>query len=223
MLGLDVLVSIANVVYLCSYSVRDIMWLRVLSVLGGALLMPYYYLQPAPLWAPIGWNVVFIAINGFWIALLVMDRRPVPFSDEERHLYRLAFPNFREREAFNLLRRGAKSSVPVGTTLLEQGEAVKSLTLIAEGEVSVEVDGEIVDVLSEGRLLGATAFLKKSKHFEAPVTVRVTKPCRVLSWTFSELETQFQKDTRLEIDMEASLGLEISRFLQKARTQLHAV
>ena len=41
MLGLDVLVNVANVVYLFSYSVRDILWLRVLSVVGALLLLPY--------------------------------------------------------------------------------------------------------------------------------------------------------------------------------------
>lgn len=68
MLGLDALVSVANVFYLMSYSVRDILWLRILTVVGGTLLLPYYYLQTEPLWAPFGWNLVFLAINVFWIA-----------------------------------------------------------------------------------------------------------------------------------------------------------
>ena len=53
MLGLDVFVSVGNVIYLLSYSVRDILWLRILAVLGALLLLPYYYLQPEALWAPI--------------------------------------------------------------------------------------------------------------------------------------------------------------------------
>ncbi|MEM1129675.1 MAG: hypothetical protein AAGH83_04035, partial [Pseudomonadota bacterium] len=62
MIGIDVLVNAANVVYLLSYSVRDILWLRILTVLGGMLLIPYFYLQVVPLWVPISWNVFFILI-----------------------------------------------------------------------------------------------------------------------------------------------------------------
>ena len=52
MLGLDALVNVANVVYLFSYSVRDILYLRILTVFGAGLLLPYYYLQIEPLYAP---------------------------------------------------------------------------------------------------------------------------------------------------------------------------
>ncbi len=220
MLGLDALVSVANVVYLFSYSVRDILWLRILTVVGATLLMPYYYLQIAPLWAPIGWNLVFIAINIFWITKLLLDRRPVPFSDDERRLYQLAFRNMDEQDAFKLFRMGVWSSHPVGTSLLTEGEPVDRLSLIVDGEVSVEMDGKRVDTLGEGRFLGAIAFLNRDTHFTAPVTVKATAPTRIIVWQFTELDAQLVKDTNLDVAIEASLGLEISRFLQSARAQM---
>ncbi len=220
MLGLDALVSVANVVYLFSYSVRDILWLRILTVVGATLLMPYYYLQPTPLWAAMGWNVVFVAINLYWITRLFLERRPVPFTDEERRLYELALRNMNERDAFKLLRMGTRSSYAATTTLLTQGEPVETLSLIVDGEVSVEMDGSCVDTLGEGRFLGGIAFLSKGMPFTTPVTVTAAKPVHMIVWKFSELEAQLEKDSNLEIALEASLGLEISRFLQTARTQM---
>ena len=220
MLGLDVLVNVANVIYICSYSVRDILWLRILTVLGATLLMPYYYLQQTPLWAPIAWNMVFVAINIYWIIRLVLDRRPVPFTDVERHLYQIALRNFSQRDAFKLLRMGVWSSVPATTTLLTQGETVERLSLIVDGEASVEMNGTLVDTLGEGRFLGGTAFLSKDMHCTAPVTVKVTKLSRIIAWRFAELDSQLEKDPDLQVAIEASLGLEISRFLQTARTQV---
>ena len=220
MLGLDALVSVANVVYLCSYSVRDILWLRILTVVGATLLMPYYYLQTEPLWAPIGWNLVFIAINIFWITKLFLDRRPVPFSDEERHLYQLAFRNMTERDAFRLFRMGVWSSQPAGTDLLTQGQRVNALSLIVEGAVGVEMDGTRVDTLGEGRFLGGIAFLTGDTDFATPVTVKAMAPTRTVVWQFEGLDAYLAKNAELEIAIEASLGLEISRFLQTARTQL---
>ena len=222
MSGLDALVTVANVIYLFSYSVRDILWLRILTVVGATMLLPYYYFQVDPLWAAIAWNTVFILINIFWIARLLLDRRPVPFTPEEKRLYQLALRNMGEREAFNLLRLGHHASVPAEKVLLTQGEPVPALTLIIDGEVSVEMDGAHMDTLGEGRFLGSVAYLSKDKTYKAPVTVRATKPTRVIAWQFPELERTVEKDTGLEIDIEASLGLEISRFLQTARTKLLA-
>lgn len=219
MLGLDALVNVANVIYLFSYSVRDILWLRILTVLGASLLLPYFYFQPEILWPPILWNLVFIAINVFWITKLMLERRPVHFSDDERRLYQIALRNLTEQEALKLFRLGTWTSVPAGATFLAQGESVGSLTLIAAGSVGVEMDGKVVDELGEGRFLGATAFLSRGTAFEAPVTVKATEPTRTIAWSFAELESQFASDVELEVAIEARLGLELSRFLQTSRTQ----
>lgn len=220
MFGLDVLITVANLIYLCSYAVRDILWLRILTVVGATLLLPYYYFQAEPLWAAIGWNSVFIAINIFWIVRLLLDRRPVPLSDEEKHLYELALRNMSERQAFSLFGMAKRSTVAEGTELLVQGKAVGNLTLIAGGKVNVEMNGKVVDTLGEGRFLGAAAFLSKDPHYAAPVSVRATQSTRVFVWRFAELQASLSRHPDLEIDIEASLGLEIARFLQTARREL---
>ena len=164
--------------------------------------------------------MVFVAINLFWITKLFLDRRPVPFNTEERRLYHLAFRNMSERDAFRLFRKGAWSSYPPGTVLLAQGQTVNALSLIVDGEVSVEVDGKSVDELGEGRMLGGTALLQRDRQFATPVTVRTASQTRVVVWQFEQLDADFAKDTELEIAMQASIGLEIARFLKTARGEL---
>lgn len=220
MLGLDVLVNIANVVYLWSYSVRDIFWLRVLTVLAGGLLLPYYYLQASPLWLPIGWNVFFIGINLFWITLLLSERRPVPFTDEERRLYDLAMPNLSEREAYKFLELARRDTIASGTELLTQGEPVKTLSLIVGGTVTVGLDGHEVDRLGEGSFLGSIAYLNNDAGFSAPVTVRATEGTTLLQWDFKTLDTILAANPHLRIGLEASLGLEIATWLKTARLHM---
>jgi len=220
MVGLDLLVNTANVFYLISYSVRDIFWLRVLSVIGALILLPYYYLQNAPLWAPIGWNLFFTGINLFWIVRLLLERRPVPFTETERHLYEIALRNFTERDAYNLLKMGAPQTVAAGTRILTQGQHVARLTLIVDGEVRVDMHGNRVDTLGEGRFLGGTAFLSHDPGFKAPVTVTALTPVHVIVWDMPALNAELQKQPDLAISIEASLGLEVSRFLQSARLQI---
>jgi len=220
MLGLDVLLGVANIVYLVSYSVRDILWLRVMAVLGALLLLPYYYLQPETLWGPITWSAVFISINIFWITKLLLERRPVHFSDDEMQLYQLALRNLKEHDALRLFRLGTWTFTAAGTTFLTQGQAVDSLTLIVEGKVKVEMDGKLVDTLGRGRFLGATAFLRRGTAFAAPVTVTAIEPTRAITWSSDKLDTQFANNIDLQVAIEACLGLELSRFLQTARAQV---
>lgn len=220
MLELDVLVSIANVIYLASYSVRDILWLRILTVIGALLLLPYYYLQLQPLWTPLVWNIVFMAINIFWITKLILERRPVHFSDDERRLYELAFRNMNPRDALKMFQLGTWDSEPVGTKLLTEGRKVESLKLVADGKVSVEKKDNRVDTLGKGRFLGASAFLTRDTDFLAPVTVRAIEPTRVISWPFEKLEPMFAKNVDLEVAVEASLGLELTKFLETARANI---
>ena len=220
MFGLDILASVANVVYLASYSVRDILWLRIFSIVGGALLLPYYYLQVNSLWTAIGWNLVFISINAFWVAKLFMERKPVHFNEEERRLRDSALRHVGDRDARRLFDLGTWTTVPKGTVLLTQGQGVKALTLLSTGKVKVLQNNAEVDTLEGGRFLGSAAYLAQDEQFATPVTVETLESTRVIVWQFRDLQKLGTDNLELKADIEASLGQELTRFLQTARDQL---
>ncbi|MCB1486929.1 MAG: cyclic nucleotide-binding domain-containing protein [Bauldia sp.] len=220
MSGFEILLNVTYILYLLAYSVRDILWLRILAVVAGITALPYYYFRPDPIWPPVAWGLVFIAINSFWIAKLLMERRPVKFSDDERRLYQLAFRNMSEHEAAGLFRLGTWTTVPTGSLLLEQGKPVEALSLIASGKTSVEFDGAPVDTVGEGRFLGITAFLSHGEKSIAPVSVRAAEPTRVIVWPSAVLDKQTSRDTQIGIAIEASLGLELSRLLWTSWAEL---
>ena len=97
-------ITVANVIYLASYTVRDILWQRLLTVLAAVLLIPYYAMQSVPLRTAIEWNAVFISINCYWIVRLIVERRPVHFTADEEELRRLSFPSLTPHEARDLCR-----------------------------------------------------------------------------------------------------------------------
>ena len=73
----DDMVHVANFLYLTSYLVRDILWLRVLTIFAGLSLLPFYCnCSDHILWAPIGWNALFITVNLVQIGILLRERRP---------------------------------------------------------------------------------------------------------------------------------------------------
>ena len=60
---METVIFAANLLYLASYFMRDLLRLRLLTVVAAGLVVVYFCLQAEPLWAVIGWNLFFIALN----------------------------------------------------------------------------------------------------------------------------------------------------------------
>lgn len=71
---MDPLLNIANLLYLSAYFVRDILWLRLLSLVGATCLMLYFYVQPQPFMQVVYWNLLFVGINLYWVGRLALER-----------------------------------------------------------------------------------------------------------------------------------------------------
>ena len=71
----DNLINLANVLYLASYFVRDMLRLRIFTVVAASLLIVVFYSQPQPMMAAIYWNFFFIALNIFWVHRILDARK----------------------------------------------------------------------------------------------------------------------------------------------------
>jgi hypothetical protein len=72
---MDNLLNLANVLYLFSYFVRDMLRLRLFTIVAASCLVVYFWNQPDPLWAAILWNVFFIVLNLHWSVRILHNRR----------------------------------------------------------------------------------------------------------------------------------------------------
>jgi hypothetical protein len=100
---------LANDVYVFSYLVTDILWLRVLSVVGGFSYLTWTLTTPTPSLSLIGWTLVYNTINVVQIARLWYERRPLRLDDREQALYTSTFRTLTPRE---FRRRRAGSAPP---------------------------------------------------------------------------------------------------------------
>jgi Popeye protein conserved region len=71
----NLLFHTANALLLLGYSVSDVLWLRLLGAVSALISIPYFAMQPAPMWLPIGWNAAFVTVNLFHSWRLVLRRR----------------------------------------------------------------------------------------------------------------------------------------------------
>jgi hypothetical protein len=72
---MEVLINLANVLYVIAYFTLDMLRLRLLTVTAAVCLAIYFYSQPVPMLNVVAWNVVFILLNLSQIVRLTKGRR----------------------------------------------------------------------------------------------------------------------------------------------------
>ncbi|WP_421724362.1 Crp/Fnr family transcriptional regulator [Bauldia sp.] len=195
---------------------RDILWLRVLTVISLGFEIPYFFFQPDPLWDGIGWDVAFIAINAYWIARLLYERRPVHFTDEQKRLYQIALNRLRPRHVRTLFKTGTSRSIAANERIATQGKALDEVVLIVEGKVDIQIDGQKVEEMGEGHFFGTASFLAAPGEHTAFATVVAVEPTRVITWKKEQLHKLIADDNELGLAIEASLGMEIAQLLARS-------
>ena len=138
-----ILLNTANVLYVFCYGVRDVLWLRILAVAAMLLLLPYYAWQTVPMTECMIWQLVFIAINVYWIIVIVLERRPPHLTAAEQLLYVDVFQGCcSARDMKRLISVADWREVDDGAVLVEHNTDPKKLFIIREGRASVKVDGQ---------------------------------------------------------------------------------
>ena len=183
----------ANVLLLVAYSVRDIFWLRVFAVASALIAIPYFVLQPVPLWVPIAWSSVFAAINLFQSWRLFLERRPVKLTPEEEEVRRLAFEDLPPRKVLQVLSVGSWTTVATGERMLERGKCPEAISLIVRGTVRVASNEGVLGDLVAGNLVGSALQLSGAP---AEVDAVAIEPVRALRWEVETLERSVTANPR---------------------------
>jgi hypothetical protein len=71
---METLIYLANSMYLASYFTKDILHLRILTVIAASCLATYFYVRPDPEMTLVGWNLFFIALNLMQLGQIIRKR-----------------------------------------------------------------------------------------------------------------------------------------------------
>ncbi len=210
---MDALIHFANLLLLGSYLVRDMLWLRLLSILAGACFIIYFYFAPVPVWAPICWNLLFMTLNAYRIQRLLAERRPVRLTDEEQRLYGLTFRSLTPREFLRLARLAEWHDATAAQCLVEEGQRLTTLVVIFSGSATVKVAGEAVARLADGRLCGEMSFLTGEKTSASVWTDCAT---RYVEWRADELRRFLDENAELRSALQLVIGGELAQKLRRS-------
>ena len=213
---MEALIHTANVIYLVSYVMRDILWLRIFTVIAAACLILYFYSLPEPLLTPVYWNSLFITLNFFWIARLLLERRPVQLTADEKQLCDLVFRRISPREMISLLKIGTWETAKADDCLVAGGSELDKLMLIQSGQACLIVDGVKTQIINPGQFMGSISFITDEI---APADFVALEPMRYLRWDKSSLKTYLTKNPELHAAIQATLSMDLTEKLKASWLQ----
>lgn len=196
-----------------SYLVRDMLLLRLLSIVASVAGILYYLYVPAgPLWLVINWNLAFLAVNLLQVLRIIYDRREISFSEEQKELYETVFNHFSPIEFLKMMRLSEWRTAEKGEVLARQDVYLEQMMLIYSGQAEVEIDNQLINRLKDGDFIGEMSFLSAKN---ATATVTATDTTRYLCWQKSDLGRMLQRNPNIRFALQAVIGQDLTRKLQR--------
>lgn len=218
-LGWQLAGHLASVLTMVAYLLKDILWLRFLTILSCFAGMFFNYFVPAtPLWTVICWNVLFAIINIVQIAIIIKERAGVRFTDEEKELHETLFKNFAPFEFMKLMRIGQWLQAKPGQVMASENQPIESVMLIYNGIVGVEKDGQEVAKLKDGNFIGELTYITGGA---ATATVKALQPTRYIAWPKDAMRQLLNRNPSMRFAMQAVLSTDLSKKLMHRAPSFH--
>ena len=194
-----------------SFLVKDILYLRLVSVLASLFSVFYNYTIPIePMWLAINWNIVFIVVNIYHIAVLIYEKRPVQMSPKYKELYETMFKDMTPVEFLKITKIADWIHFKRGEVITQQKHTVDTLNLIYNGTVDVAVDGVKVAELKDGQFVGEMSFLTEKP---ATATCVVKHDTELLVWPQKEFKDLLKRNPSLYFTIQSLLSAQVSSAL----------
>jgi Popeye protein conserved region len=205
--------NVASVLTMVAYLLRDILWLRFLTILSCFAGIVFGYLvRGGPLWTYIAWNVLFALINIVQIAILIKERSGVRFTEEEKELHETLFKKFAPFEFMKLMRIAEWRQAAPGEIVTTEGQQLDEVMMIYNGLLAVEVKGEKKAELQDGHFIGEVSFVSGGA---ATATVRAIEPTRYIAWSKKEIDRLLTRNPSMHIALQGMLTVDLSKKLTR--------
>lgn len=210
---------LASVLTMAAYLLKDILWLRLLTILSCFAGIAFNFIVPStPLWTVIYWNILFAVINIVQVAIIIKQRSSVHFTEEEKELHDTLFKNFAPFEFMKLMRVGKWLEAKDGEVLATEQKPIDRIMLIYNGLVEVESKGKEVAKLKDGNFIGEVSFITGGA---ATATVRALRPTRYVAWPKEAIRQLLNRNPSMKFAMQAMLSTDLSKKLMHRAPSFH--
>ena len=196
-----------------SFLVRDILWLRIISILASLFSVFYNWVIPIePMWIPIGWNFVFVGLNLYHIAVIIYEKRPIKMAPKDKELYETLFKDLSPVEYLKISKVAEWKTYKSGEIIIRQEHLVPDLILIYNGTVDVSVRGQKVAELKDGQFVGEMSFLTEKSATATCITKHDTE---CLVWKQPEFKELLKRNPSLYYTIQSLLSNQLVSYSNK--------
>ena len=183
---LVILLNCGLVFFLAAFMAKKIVWLRLLTITGNILIVPYYlyYIEP-PLWNTIVWLCIYTTINLVMLFIIYLESRPIKLSDLEQKIYNMTFKSLEPREFKKLIDHGSLEELQPEVVLVTRDSELDTLMYVVEGEAEVVLKhGEHI-IIPTGGFIGEQSYITGEKTSADVKTGKET--AKILRWNSEAL------------------------------------
>ena len=181
-----ILLNCSYTILLGAFLVKDIAWLRRITIVGNLVVLPYYYFYfEAPMWISIFWACTYALINLVMLFQIYLESRPIKLSDIEQKIYELTFKSLEPRIYKKLIDLGSWEELQPEVRLVTRDLVLDSLMLVVEGEAEVVLKHGERRNIPTGGFIGEQSFITGGKTYADVSTGK--EATTILRWNSESL------------------------------------
>ena len=210
----EYLYSLAAVFSFAAYVFSNIFWLRVFLVIAAFL----YIITGLSLGltSMTGWNIAYLIINLYHVALILFNRSTVLLPDDLKDIYKESFTPLSSREFKKIVNTNPYHVYKTGDKIMTQGEITNELFLLLSGNASVLASQNEIATISSGDFIGEMSFISKQT---ASADVFAKNEVIVTYWTHADLNKLKQKNADIYNRFLTIIGRDLVKKLQRKNHQ----
>ena len=159
-----ILFNTANIFFVLAFMAKKIVWLRLLTITGMMVGIPYYfYIHEAPMWNNIFWVCTYALINLVMLFIIYLESRPIELSDLEQNIYNMTFKSLEPREFKKLIDHGSLEEFQPDVSLVTRDSELDSLMYVVEGEAEVVLRHGEELIIPTGGFIGEQSYITGEK------------------------------------------------------------
>ena len=192
-----ILLNCGYTIYLAAFMAKKIIWLRLLTITGNFLVVPYFlYFHETPLWNSFFWICIYTIINLVMLFIIYLESRDVKLSDLEQKIYDLTFKSLERRVFKKLIDHGSLEELQAEVVLVNSNSDLDSLMLVVEGEAEVVLKHGEHLIIPTGGFIGEQSFITGGKT-SADVTTG-KEAATILRWNSQVLRKYLENKETLK-------------------------
>lgn len=190
-----------------SFLMKSVFAIRVFAITASiASIFFNYHVNKEPLWVPIQWNFVFMAINIFHIGLILWEKRSIKLKDYHKDLYEMFFNDLTPGEYLKLVSLGHIRTSEFNEILIKEKSNIEMLMILYKGKVNLSCRGEKVVSISKSQFIGEMSFLTGEL---TTAEVKAEDQVKYFFWPKDKLKSFLLKNPKYMASLQRAIGAQL--------------